>query len=82
MEDAAVSSKYVTPVSTSVAVVTVTLEIVCGSNWGGDCPMDQVFKQAVNEAEGRLRRLQDESKGEVRAGKVQDVRIVTTARKP
>lgn len=37
------------------AKVTVTLEIPATSNWGNNCQLDQVFKQAKDDVLGRLR---------------------------
>ena len=37
------------------AIVQVTLEVDVHSSWGADCGMDQVFKQAVDEAQNSVR---------------------------
>lgn len=42
--------------STTTAVVTVSVRVQCGS-WGPDCTMEQVLRQASEEAAGRVRRL-------------------------
>ena len=41
---------------TARARVLVTLEIQLNSTWGGDCPFEQVQKQAVDDAIHVLRR--------------------------
>jgi len=57
------------------AVVVVALEVDVGSSWGGECSMDQVYKQAVEEAEGRVRNMIEEDNK--RRGR-RDVRIHST----
>jgi hypothetical protein len=37
------------------AIVVVTLDVEVDSSWGGDCTVDQVHKQAADEATGTLR---------------------------
>lgn len=55
------------------AIVIVTLEVDVGAAWGGECSMDQVYKQGIEEAEGRIRNMiDDEAKRRGRRG----VRIV------
>lgn len=39
----------------STARVVLTLEIDVPDVWGGDCTADQLFKQAVDSALGRVR---------------------------
>ena len=52
------------------AVVTVTLEVDVDSSWGGDCAMDQVFKQAEDEALNSIRFLiQEANKQTPRCGR-------------
>lgn len=46
--------QYVPPETGVTATVQLTLEIKVGSGWGGDCSMDQVFKQARDEAVGAI----------------------------
>lgn len=47
--------KPYTPPATSVsATVQLTLEIKVGDGWGGDCDMDQVYKQARDSAVGMI----------------------------
>lgn len=41
---------------TTHAVVTVEVHVTVGS-WGQQCTMDQVYKQASESAEGKVRRL-------------------------
>ena len=42
---------------TTVARVTVTIEISLTQPWGSDCPLDQVWKQARDQAVGIVERL-------------------------
>lgn len=44
----------------AVARVTVTLEIDAASSWGDDCTIAQVYKQAADDAVGRVRSLFNE----------------------
>ncbi len=39
------------------ARVTLTIEISSLGSWGGDCTVAQIYKQAAEEAVGRLRNL-------------------------
>jgi hypothetical protein len=39
------------------ARVQVNLEITTSDNWGGDCPLSQVYKQAQDSALGLLGRI-------------------------
>lgn len=39
------------------AKVTLTLELTNLGSWGPDCKIDQVYKQALDQAVGRLGRL-------------------------
>ena len=57
----------------AIARVQVTVEIPC-SSWGADCTVEQVLKQAGEEAVGRLRRAFDRASG------VGDGTIVNEAR--
>lgn len=41
----------------ATARVAVTIEIACPSTWGNDCSLEQVHKQAKNDALGILGRL-------------------------
>lgn len=52
------------------ATVRIEIELV-ESAWGGDCPLEQVYKQARDGALGRIGRL---SRGEI-AGP-SDIRII------
>jgi hypothetical protein len=48
-------TKPYTPPETGVtATVQLTLEIKVGDSWGGDCAMDQVYKQARDSAVGMI----------------------------
>ena len=40
--------------SNSRARVTVTLEIPVPDNWGGDCTVSQIHKQAIDSAREKL----------------------------
>jgi hypothetical protein len=42
--------------TTTYARVQVTVEITAGGTWGQDCTLDQVFRQATEEAIGKIRR--------------------------
>lgn len=48
------SETYKAPETGGRAVVQLTLEITVSSGWGGDCSLDQVFKQARDEAVGKI----------------------------
>lgn len=37
------------------ARITVTVEVDCHSNWGPDCTMDQIHKQAIEDGLGYIR---------------------------
>ncbi|EPN2803995.1 hypothetical protein ACTWOG_001660 [Serratia marcescens] len=39
------------------AKVTLTLELTNLGSWGPDCKIDQVYRQALEQARGRLGRL-------------------------
>lgn len=43
--------------TTASARVKVELEIAVGSKWGADCSIEQIHKQAENEAVGIIRHL-------------------------
>jgi len=43
------------------AIVVVELEIDVHSSWGGECAMDQVYKQAVDDAQNSIRFLFQEA---------------------
>lgn len=43
--------------TTAVAKVQITLEVNPGSIWGGDCPLDQVYKQAAEGAVNIISRI-------------------------
>ena len=47
-------TSYQAPETGCRAVVHLTLEITVSSGWGGDCSLDQVFKQAREEAVGKI----------------------------
>ncbi len=38
----------------ATAEIHLTLRIKVGSTWGGDCPAEQIFRQARREAVGML----------------------------
>lgn len=46
---------YVAPETSVSATVQLTLEIKVGDGWGGDCAMDQVYKQARDSAVGMIK---------------------------
>lgn len=48
------SKPYVSPTTGVTATVQLTLEINVGDSWGGDCAMDQVYKQARDSAVGMI----------------------------
>lgn len=65
---------YKTPETSVSATVQLTLEIKVGDGWGGDCALDQVYKQARESAVGMINEA-------LRAGKptLQDrIKIVGT----
>ncbi|KFK93583.1 MULTISPECIES: hypothetical protein [unclassified Serratia (in: enterobacteria)] len=43
--------------TTTGATVKLTVELSSLGCWGPDCQIDQVYRQALREAEGKLRRL-------------------------
>jgi hypothetical protein len=46
------------------AKVTLTIELSGLGSWGPDCKLDQVYKQALEAAEGRINRaFKDDTKG-------------------
>jgi hypothetical protein len=49
--------------TTTHARVVVTIEMPIDDTWGPDCPQSQVFKQAKESAENRLRQLVTQSHG-------------------
>ena len=51
-------------------VALVTIEIGVSSRWGGDCPLEQVFRQAKEEAEARIR-------GALQAGRITRIELRT-----
>jgi len=62
-----------TVLTTTMATVTVTLDITVGS-WGPGCKLEQVYSQATAEAEGKVRRLMC---GEAR--KIHSIKVVAIA---
>ncbi len=62
-----------TILTSTVATVTVTLDITVGS-WGPGCKLEQVYSQAIESAEGKVRRLMG---GEAR--KIHSVKVVAIA---
>lgn len=68
-------AKPYTPPDTGVtAIVQLTLEVQVSSSWGGDCSMDQVFKQARDEAVGSI----NAALGSAREGLQSRIKIVGT----
>jgi hypothetical protein len=49
---------------TAKARVYVTLELDLTDTWGGDCPIEQVHKQAVDVATDEVRNLINQSRGQ------------------
>lgn len=41
------------------AIATITVEITCNSVWSNATTMEQIIKQAKDDAEGVIRRLQE-----------------------
>lgn len=75
MTDKATSKPaYVPPETGVTATVQLTLEIKVNSSWGGDCSMDQVFKQARDEAVGAI----NNALGEARQSLQNRIKIVGT----
>lgn len=56
---------------TTTARVTVTLELTGLGSWGADCNLEQVYKQATDQAVGRLRNGLDAQKFKI----VGDVKV-------
>lgn len=44
------------------AYVTMTVKIKCKGSWGNECQLDQVYKQAAEEAMGALRILVEDAR--------------------
>ena len=59
----------------TTALVQVTVEVPAGS-WGTGCELSQVYKQASEEAVGKLRRLFKEER--IRIVGVASIKAVTT----
>ncbi len=55
---------------TAHAIATLTVEIDCGSNWGTGTTMDQVYKQAREDALGKIRNMSVKYDGHERAVRV------------
>lgn len=47
----------------TMARVTLTVELALTSGWGPDCTMEQIHRQASDEAIGRLRNLRTANGG-------------------
>ena len=63
--------------SSTIAVATATVSIELTQPWSGDCPLDQVRKQAIDDATDHLRRAaSDLAKHGIRIGEVRSIRIV------
>jgi hypothetical protein len=61
------------------ASVQVTVEVKADSVWGGDCKLDQVHKQARDDIEGQLRRVQDALReGNMRVTSIGPVKTIIT----
>lgn len=66
----------------STAYVTVSMEIcTSGSNWGGDCTIGQIDKQARDQADGFLRKLKRDNPHEIMSVKIDTVRYISHERK-
>lgn len=57
------------------AQVEVTLLIATGSTWGGDCSVDQVHRQAVEDALSKLSRATNGTRDFQVIGKPKVVRV-------
>lgn len=58
--------------TTTSARVTVQFDITVGS-WGPDCGLDQVFRQAAESAEGKVRRALGEPHMNVKTVRIEAV---------
>ena len=67
-----------TILTTTIATVTVTLDITVGS-WGPGCKLEQVYYQATEQAMGKIRRLVGNQARNIHAIKV--IAIATSAEK-
>ena len=67
-----------TILTTTIATVTVTLDITVGS-WGPGCKLEQVYYQATEPAMGKIRRLVGNQARNIHAIKV--IAIATSAEK-
>lgn len=63
--------------TTTTARVTVEVEVTTGS-WGEQCQLDQVYRQAAQEAEGTIRRLFGASGGKAKFLGIKRIEAVTT----
>lgn len=63
------------------ARVTLQVEVVANSSWGPGTSMDQVYKQAKEDAEGVLRRLCEDRNNSIRDYKVLSIDAVIATRK-
>ena len=59
----------------AVAEVEVTLRIESGSSWGDDCSLNQVHKQAVEGALGKLRKATQASRDFKLSGPIKVIRV-------
>lgn len=62
------------------ARVTVEVEIVAHSNWGGSCTLEQLYKQGAEDADGVMRRLQQDRDNGIRSFKILSVDAVVYRR--
>ena len=59
------------------ARAVVTIEINCKSSWNDKTTIDQVRKQAIDDARGALRRMQEASGGNFKVVGDSEIRIVS-----
>ena len=50
---------------TTFAKAIVEIEISLGSNWGNECQLSQIYKQATDEARGAIERWVNDPKTNV-----------------
>lgn len=66
-------------IRTTSARVTLTLDIAVRSTWGADCSMEQVHRQATEEAVGYIKRLTDKDRNCVLVKDPEVVAVMATA---
>jgi hypothetical protein len=74
------TKKYVAPESSATAKVILTVEVDCDGSWGGDCPMDQIHKQAKDSAISILSSAKDAHR-KIKIVSIDEVQAITVSSK-